>query len=327
MRIAVVGAGAMGSVYAALLADAGNDVVVVDLSDEHVEAIRRSGLRVEGASGDRTVRVDATTDAADVQRVDLVVIATKAMDAVGAATTSLSLLREDSVVLTIQNGRGSAEGVADVVGADRLLVGVAGGFGASVIAPGHVRHEGMELVRIGVPGGGHGPQLERVTAVWHDAGFNVEATDDIERVVWEKLIFNVCFSGPCAVLDRSIGEVLDDPHAWSVASACAREAFEVAIASGVPLSFSDPLAYVTALGSKIPNAHPSLLLDLRAGRRTEIEAINGEIRRVGAKVGLPTPVNEVVTELVLSLERGASSSETRAGARRPSPRPGSRRSA
>jgi 2-dehydropantoate 2-reductase len=303
MRIAIVGAGAMGSVYAALLADAGNDVVVVDLAREHVEAIRRDGLRVEGASGERTVRLDAVTDPSEAGVVDLVVVATKAMDAPAAATASLPLLGDDSVVLTIQNGRGSAEAVAGAVGVERLLVGVAGGFGASILAPGHVRHEGMELVRMGEATGGPSERLERVAGAWRAAGFTVETCPDIERVVWEKLICNATFSGPCGVLDRTIGEVLADADAWAVASSCAREGFEVATALGVGLSFDDPVAHVAAFGSRIPAAYPSLVQDLRAGRRTEIDAINGEIPRAGREVGIEAPVNATVTSVVRALER------------------------
>ncbi len=303
MRIAIVGAGAMGSVYAALLADAGNDVVVVDLAREHVEAIRRDGLRVEGASGRRVVRLGAVTDPAEAGAVDLVVVATKAMHARAAATSSLGLLGADSAVLTIQNGRGSAESVAEVVGVERLLVGVAGGFGASIVGPGHVRHEGMELVRIGEAAGGASERVEQIAAVWRDAGFTVEACDDIERVIWEKLICNATFSGPCAVLDRTIGEVLDDPDAWAVASSCAQEGYEVATALGVRLPFEDPVEHVAAFGSKIPAAYPSLVQDLRAGRRTEIDVINGEIPRAGRALGVRAPVNETVASLIRAVER------------------------
>src|SRR5437899_7929702 len=127
MRIAVVGAGAMGSVYAGLLASAGHEVWAVDVNAEHIEAIRAGGLRVEGASGDRTVRIGATTTPAEVGEVELVVIATKAMEAQAAARSARPLIGHDTTVLTIQNGLGAADMVADVTGDERLLVGVAGG--------------------------------------------------------------------------------------------------------------------------------------------------------------------------------------------------------
>lgn len=305
MKIAIVGAGAMGSVYAGLLASSGHDVWAVDTWEEHVEAIRRGGLRVSGASGDRTVSVHAATRASDVGIVDLVVVATKAMDVESAARDALAIVGPDTIVLPIQNGLGSSSAAAAVLGEERLLLGVAGGFGASVVAPGWVRHEGMELIRFGELRGPRTERLERIADTWRAAGFRVETYDDIDRLVWEKLICNVCFSGTCAALDASIGEVMANEHAWGVASRCAVEAYDVGCALGVDLPFDDPVAHVRAFGLKIPAAHPSLLLDLRAGRRTEIAFINGAIPRAGLTVGVRAPVNETVSALVEALEARA----------------------
>jgi len=302
MRIAVVGAGAMGSIYAGLLASAGNEVWAVDTSEEHVGAIRSHGLRITGASGDRTVRIGATTRAEEVGTVDLIVVATKAMDVEEAARAARVLLGPHTIVLPIQNGLGSSDTAAAVLGQERVLLGVAGGFGASVVAPGVVHHEGMELIRFGELHGPRTVRLERVAESWRAAGFTVQTDDDIDRLVWEKLICNVCFSGPCAVLDASIGEVMADANAWAVASGCAVEAYDVGRALGVDLAFEDPVAHARAFGLRIPNAYPSLLLDLRAGRRTEIAFINGAIPRVGRTVGVAAPVNETVTALVKALE-------------------------
>jgi 2-dehydropantoate 2-reductase len=297
----------MGSIYAGLLADAGNDVWVVDTWEEHVAAIREHGLRVEGASGERTVRVGATTRSAEVGEVDLVVVATKAMDVRAAALAAGPLVGETTLVLPIQNGLGSVETAAEVFGSDargnsRVIVGVAGGFGASVTGPGAVHHEGMELLRLGERRGPATARLERVAEVWRAAGFTVRTYDDADVLVWEKLVCNVCFSATCALLDLTVGDAMDDPHAWSVASRCAVEAFEVALALGVALPFDDPVEHVRAFGSRIPGAHPSLLLDLKAGRRTEIDVINGAIPLVARTVRVATPVNETVTALVKGLE-------------------------
>ncbi|MDH5332592.1 MAG: 2-dehydropantoate 2-reductase, partial [Thermoleophilia bacterium] len=186
----------------------------------------------------------------------------------------------------------------EALGADRVVLGVAGGFGASIVAPGHVHHHGLELVRLGERHGPVTPRVERVAGAWRAAGFTVRTYDDVDRLVWEKLICNVCFSGTCTVLGVTIGEVLDDPDAWSVASACAREAFDVAMASGVALSFDDPLPYVRAFGERLRGARPSMLLDRLAGRPSEIQVINGAIPPRAAAVGLAAPVNETVTALV-----------------------------
>jgi 2-dehydropantoate 2-reductase len=305
VKIAVVGAGAMGSVYAGLLGSAGNEVWAVDLWREHVEAIRERGLRVEGASGDRVVALHATTEPTEVGEAELVIIATKAMDVEAAAEAARPLVGPDTLVLSIQNGLGGPDTAARVLGDDRVAVGVAGGFGASVVEPGHVHHHGLELIRLGERHGPVTPRIESVAEVWRGAGFNVRTFDDVQRLVWEKLVCNVAFSGPCTVLRRTIGEVLGNESAWAVAAGCAAEAHAVGRASGVAFDFDDPVAYVRAFGEKIPGAKPSMLLDLEAGRRLEIDYINGAIPRVGREVGVETPVNQTVTALVKARERAA----------------------
>ena len=298
MKIAVVGTGAMGSVYAGILGDAGNEVWAVDVWDEHVEAIRTEGLTVEGASGRRTVRIDATSDPGEVGVCDLVVIATKARDVEAAARAAEPLVGPETVVLPIQNGLGSADRVASVLGEEKVAIGVVGGFGASIVGPGHVHHNGWELVRLGERNGPVTPRILRIARVWEDAGFRVRAYDDVDQLVWEKLICNVCFSGTCAILERPIRVVLDDASAWHVASSCAREAYEVALARGITLEIDDPVAFARAFGEKIPEARPSMLLDVLAGRPSEIDVINGAIPPAAREVGLTALVNEVVAALV-----------------------------
>lgn len=302
MKIAIIGTGAMGSVYAGLLGDAGNEAWAIDTWREHIDTIRVNGLRVEGASGDRIVKVNAATDAREAGVVDLVIIATKAMHVEAAAQSVKSLLGKDTIVLTIQNGLGNAQKVARILGAERLMIGVVGGFGASIKAPGHAHHNGWELVRLGELNGPSTARTERIAEVWRGAGFKVRTYDDMDQLVWEKLICNVTFSGTCTVLGWRIREVMADEHAWRIASGCAKEAYAVARARNVHLEFDDPVAYVQAFGSKIPDARPSVLLDHLAGRRSEIEVINGAIPVTAREVGLTAPYNEVITALVKAKE-------------------------
>ena len=303
MKIAILGCGAMGSVYAGLLASAGHEVWAVDTWRDHVEAMRTKGLRLEGASGDRTVKVNATLTASDAGVCDLVIIATKARDVETAARAAKSLLGPQTLVLSIQNGLGGPDVTASVLGRERVAVGVVGGFGASMRGPGHAHHNGMELVRLGELSGPVSPRLEAVAEVWRSGGFKVKCFDDIDQLVWEKLICNVCFSGTCAVTERTVGEVMEDPDAFIVASGCAAEAFAVARKRGIKLGFDEPVAYVRDFGSKIPNARPSMLLDLMAKRRSEIDAINGAIPPAAKALGLAAPYNEVISGLVRAKER------------------------
>jgi len=305
MKIAIVGTGAMGSVYAGLFASAGHEVWAIDAWREHVEAMKQKGLRLEGASGDRTVKVHATTDPKEAGQCDLVVLATKAMHVEGAASSikKSSLLGRDTPVLSIQNGLGGPDTAASILGKDRVMVGVVGGFGASIRAPGHAHHNGMELVRLGEFGGPITPRLKKVEETWRGAGFKVKVFDDIDQLVWEKLICNCAYSGPCALADGTIAEVMNDPDLARVSAACATEGFAVAKKKGVKLGFEDPVAYVRDFGSKIPNARPSVLLDLMLKKKSEIDVINGSIPRVAKTVGLEAPVNETVTALVRAKER------------------------
>jgi 2-dehydropantoate 2-reductase len=261
---------------------------------------------VTGASGDRTVRLAGAVASPDEvgEAVDVVILATKAPQVAEAAAALPAILGPDTPVISIQNGLGGPDQVAARLGPERVVIGVVGGFGASVPEPGAAHHNGWEFVRLGeFAGAAVSPRVKELGQLWESGGFKVLLFDDVHQLVWEKLICNATFSGPCAVTGLTVGEVLDDPEAWSVASACGAEAWAVARAKGVPVDIDEPVAYVRAFGAKIPGARPSMLLDHLAGRRSEVDVINGAIPRVAAEVGLHAPVNATVTALVKVKER------------------------
>jgi 2-dehydropantoate 2-reductase len=301
-KIAIVGCGAMGSVYAALMVDAGHDVHAVTLWPDHAEAMATTGLRCEGASGDRTVPIHASTTTNGIGPCDLVIIATKAFDVEEAANSCTPLLGPGTIVQTIQNGLGSPEIAAPILGADRIAIGVVGGFGASIKAPGHAHHNGMEMIRFGAFAGLPKQLLQASAKIWESAGFKVALFDDVRQMVWEKLIMNVAFSGTSCTTGLTVGEILSDNDAWGVARGCAEEAIAVAKASGVKLDVGDPIEHIRKLGGKIPGARPSMLLDYNAGRRCEVDAINGAIPRLGKPLGVPTPVNDTVVGIIKARE-------------------------
>lgn len=302
MKIAVVGTGAMGSIYAGLLADAGHEVWAVDVWAEHVAAMRTDGLRVEGASGDRTVAVRATTDLADAGPCELFIVATKA-DGVGSAAQAIApLLREGDVVLTIQNGLGAFERIAEHLPADQVVLGVAQGFGAAMVGPAHVHHPGMQLIRIGKPAGGPSARVDQLVELWSAAGFEVAGFDDIEQLIWEKFVCNVGLSGPCTVTGLTVGQMMDTPEFWAISIACATEAHQVGVASSVHFGFDDPAAYLWEFAGGLRPAKPSMLQDHEAGRRSEIDAINGQVCERGRRLGVATPINDTVAAIVRARE-------------------------
>jgi 2-dehydropantoate 2-reductase len=305
MKIGIVGSGAMGSVYGALLADAGNELWMLDRWQEHVEAMRSNGLRCQGASGDRTVAVNATTDAAEAGPCELVIVATKVMDIEAAVRAAAPMIGPDSLVLAIQNGLGNVERIQKVASADNLLFGIAGGFGAEILAPGHVHHNGMEAINLAELSGSLSARLEQVGAVWREAGFTVNLYDDLWPVVWSKLVANVAFSAICTVTGMRTGQVCANEWAWGIARACVEEAVAVAAAKGIPLAYDDPVRWVWDFAHKIPNARPSMYQDVRAGRRSEIDTIQGGVVAEGAKLGIPTPTCALMVQLVKALEAKA----------------------
>jgi 2-dehydropantoate 2-reductase len=292
----------MGSVYAGRLGAAGNDVLAVDRWQAHVDAINSKGLRLEGPWGDRSMPVRAVA-VAPPEPVDLVILAVKASDVASAAAQALPLIGGDTLVLTIQNGIGSAETAAQFVGGERLAVGIASAFGASLKGPGHAHHNAMQALYFGAYGVLPFERVEALAAVWRAAGFDATAVRDIAAMQWEKLICNAAYSAPCALTGLTVGEVMDDDAMGVVSRAAASEAWAVARALGVAISVSDPVAHARAFGARVAKAKPSALQDHEAGRASEIDIINGAVVRFGTRVGVGTPVNDTLVRLVKVKER------------------------
>jgi len=299
MKIAIVGTGAMGSVYAGLLGRGGNEVWAIDIWAEHIDAIASTGLHVSGASGTYVVdslRVGRTP--ADAGPCDLWVIATKAAEVDAAAAAVAPLLTPDSIVMAFQNGLGAGERVARHIPEAQVMIGIAEGFGSSIPEPGHVHHEGMRMIRIGEM---HGHLTERVQLVertWREAGFNVKAFENVALMIWEKFLCNVTLSAPCAAFDVTIGELMANAGTWKVALGCTAEAYRLGLAQGVEFSFDDPLRYVSEFASTIPNSSPSMRLDHLARRPAEIDAINGQVVTLSHELGLEAPYNETLCAIL-----------------------------
>lgn len=300
-RIAIVGGGAMGSVFAGLFASAGHEVTIISRAGPHLQAIRAAGLRVEGASGDRTVRV-RTLDVPPAETFDLVILAVKATQVETAAATLAPMLGNAAPLLAMQNGLGAVEILARSVDPTRIAVGIAAAYGASVVAPGHARHAGMGLIQIGAAAGLAEGRVAEVAQLWRGAGFRVETSDNIVSMQWEKLICNASFSAPCALTGLTVGAAIGDPDLGPVCLAAGTEAWETARACGVTLTVTDPDAHIRAFAGRVAAAKPSLLQDVEARRPSEIDFINGAIPREARRIGRRAPVNETLTAMVKTLE-------------------------
>ncbi|MGI9407067.1 MAG: ketopantoate reductase family protein [Hyphomicrobiaceae bacterium] len=305
MKIAIVGAGAMGSIYAGLMADTGqHEVWAVDVWQDHLDAIAGQGLRVEGASGDRVVKgINVTADASAVGPCDLVILAVKANHVPAAVQAARSIVGGDTLVLAMQNGLGSGERVLKELPGANILLGVAEAFGASMKGPGHVHHTSMKLIRLGEIEGGLTERVETIADVWRGAGFEAKAFADINQLIWDKFVCNVSFSAPCTIFNRTVAEMRRNPESWRVSLNCGLEAWEVGCARGINFSFDDPVAHITAFAERLGDARPSMLLDHMERRHSEIDVINGMVPVLADELEMSAPYNDVVTAIVRAREK------------------------
>jgi 2-dehydropantoate 2-reductase len=296
MRIAVLGAGAVGGYYGALLARAGHEVGFV-ARGQTLDAIRARGVTVHSGLGDFTVPARAESDPALIGEVELAIVAVKTYSNAEALPLLGPLAGgSTTLVLTVQNGVESAEEVAAVVGKARVLAG-ATYIGASVAAPGVVEHVGT--ARRIVFGEAFGPpgvtaRVSNLAAVLAGAGVEAEAVDDCRVALWEKLIFLAPLAGMTAASRLPIGPGWAEPAFREATARAMAEVEAVARAEGVPVAADVRDQKLRYLDNTPPAMRSSMMMDVVAGRRTEVEALLGAVVRRGRARGVPTPVVETL---------------------------------
>jgi 2-dehydropantoate 2-reductase len=303
MKIAVIGAGAMGSVMGGLLAKAGNQVTLIDIWQQTVQAINSRGLRIEDGSGAaEIIQVPATSESARVGIVDLVLVFVKCYHTEAAVRAALPLIGPDTVVLSLQNGWGNGPKISAIVGEQRLLLGVCY-HSATVAGPGHVRHVGQGMTYIGELDGKITSRLERIAESFDRAGIDVTATPAVLKEIWSKLALNVCTLPTSALLRLFSPQLIQHLSMLELMRALLGEAVAVARAQQIPLDFDERWDVITGLLKRLsPNAKSSMCQDVESGRQTEIEVINGAIVESGRRLGIATPYNNVMVWLVKALE-------------------------
>lgn len=298
MHILVIGAGAIGSVAGGLLARAGHEVVLVGRGP-HMSAIRRNGLRISGVLGEYHVaNLGAYVHPDEVPRsdFDLLIVSTKAYDTEAALCQALPFVDANTLVVSMQNGLGNVEAIVSAVG-DGRTVGGRVMYGAEVTAPGAVQVTtlGGELV-LGSPKRSIPvSRIEALAEAFRSAGLPASASDDIMAFLWGKLLYNCCLNPLSALLGVNYGKLGESEATRGIISDVIAEVFEIASGVGQPMLWPGPREYERVLfGDLIPRtgAHfASMYTDLRQGKRTEIDAMNGAVWRLGENSGVPTPMN------------------------------------
>ena len=298
MRIAVIGAGAMGSVMGGLLAKAGNDVALVDVWREAVDHINAEGLRID----DEVVHVRATDNPSEIGLVDLVIVFVKCYHTESAVRNALSLIGPETVVLSLQNGWGNGPGIANIIGSDKLILGVCY-HSATVAGPGHVLHVGKGKTFMGELHGKRTKRLDEIVQVFNNAGIEVIATENVLKEIWSKLALNVCTLPTSALLGFYAPQLVQHDAMLELMRALLHEVIAVAQAQKIPLDFEERWEAITSLLKRCgPNAKSSMLQDVEKSRHTEIDVINGAIVEAGQRCGIPTPYNNAMLWMVKSLE-------------------------
>jgi 2-dehydropantoate 2-reductase len=306
-RVLVAGAGALGSVFGGFLARTGVDVTLLG-RQTHLDAIAADGLRIDGIWGEHGVRgmhIATATDAL-TPGFDAILVSVKSYDTAAIGTAAAPLLSQDGVIISLQNGLGNVETLETIAGAQRV-VGARVIFGAIITAPGAVRVTVIaDPTAVGARAAGTFPSLDRQARAWAErfdrAGVPSTYTDRLTSMLWGKVLYSAALNPLGALLGVHYGALGEHDDSRAIMNAAIDEAFAVATAEGVPLTWPSAAAYREEFYARLlPSTYDhrsSMLQDLERGRCTEIDAITGEAWRRGRQHGIVTPVNEMLTRLI-----------------------------
>jgi 2-dehydropantoate 2-reductase len=303
MKTVIVGAGAMGCLFAGMLSKAGLEVWLLDKNAERVEEVIDRGLLIEQADGKWHTPFDTiTSNPETIGTADIVIIFVKAYDTGRAVKAVSPAVSEKTTVLTLQNGLGNIEKIRETVPEEQIIAGTTA-HGSTLLGVGHVRHAGIGETVIGPVNASGRDRPQAVKELFEDAGISTALTKDINSVLWGKLLVNIGINPLTAIMRIKNGQILDCPPLVSIMHRAVDEGVTVAGKLGISIPFSDPAKKVEQVCKATSENISSMHQDIKAGRKTEIAHINGAVVQYGKKVNIPTPVNSMLTGLVQSIEK------------------------
>ena len=300
MKVAVVGAGAMGSLFGALLAEAGAAVWLVDVWKAHIDAVNSKGLSIEREGQVRRVALNATTDPIEIGKCDLVIVFVKSIHTGDASRTAAMLAGKDGLVVTLQNGMGNADRIAQDVDPKKVIAGTTS-YGGTMLGPGKIRHAGVGPTTIGMWQEGDSAKAQCVAAFLSKAGIETHVSADVKSLVWGKLLINVGINAITALAGIKNGQLLDCESTVGLVKTAVEEAIAVAEAQGIVVR-KDAVSHVLEVAKATAGNRSSMGQDIDNQRPTEIEAINGVVVREAERLGMQAPVNRTLTVLVETLQ-------------------------
>ncbi|MBI5124564.1 MAG: 2-dehydropantoate 2-reductase [Candidatus Omnitrophica bacterium] len=303
MKIAIVGPGSLGCLLAGLLkAKTKEEVWLIDNSPERAKRIKEDGIKIEGISGSINASVNVSADPKGVGACDLVVICVKSYSTEDACKDIKELVSEKTFILTLQNGIGNIQVLNDYFGADRVIAGVTN-HGATLLGTGHVRHAGKGDTIIGTQKGKVLGSIRETTGVLTKCGFETKVSKDIDSVIWSKLVINVGINALTAITRLKNGMLIEHDGTREILRSSVQEAVKIIKRKRIKLAYDDSIQKVESVCKATAANVSSMLQDVLNSKRTEIDYINGAITRQGKALGIPTPVNETLTNLVKTIEK------------------------
>jgi len=301
MKIVIVGPGAMGCLFAAFLSKSNEEIVLLDKNRERANLVQEQGILVEGVSGSWHSQVKTIANPADLSAADLVIICVKSYDTKEATDFAKPLIGQNSYVLTLQNGLGNIEIISEVIGDENVIGGVTN-QGATLLAPGKIRHAGIGETVIGKSDGKIPVQLKEIRELFNKVGLQTRISRDIKGLIWSKLIINVGINALTAITRLNNGRLIEFEGTRRILREAVTEAVRIAKRKRIKLIYDDPLAKVESVCEATATNISSMLQDILKKRRTEIDFINGVIVRQGQGLNIPTPVNSMLVDLVKTIE-------------------------
>ena len=302
MTIAVIGAGAMGCLYGGYLS-AENKVIMIDSYRPQAEAIAEKGVCIVETDGsEKTYKenISACLSGECREKADLVIVFVKSTNTDSALAENRALFGEDTLVLTLQNGAGNDRKVAKYVRPENVLIGTSK-HNAVNLGGGRTRHGGFGVTIVGSTSG-RADAAEKIAAAFNQAGIRTKTSDNIQRIIWEKLFVNLSINAFTAITETPIGYLAQNPHAWDYAKKIIGEAVKVACADGTPFEEEKVLAMVEKVCKDDAEGYSSMYQDRKRHVKTEIDAINGAVVEQAKLYKIPTPYNELVVDLVHAIE-------------------------
>ncbi|WP_271605174.1 ketopantoate reductase family protein [Bradyrhizobium sp. CCBAU 11434] len=300
-RIAILGSGAMGSLFGGCLFEGGSDVTLIDLNASHVEAIRREGLVLSTDSGERSIRVPAFFPHEVATTFDLIIVFTKTMHTTAALSAVRSCIGPKTILLSLQNGLDNKFLLTAFARPQNVLIGITTNP-ADLVAPGHVESHGAGIARLAATAEPATPILKLLPDLLARGGLNATVDPRVETAIWEKVAFNAALNTLCALTRSSVGQIGADEATRSLAFAIAAEVCNTAIACGFAVNRSHVEQTLASAMQHHTHHKPSMLQDVLAGRTTEIEAICGAVVRHAKERGLSTPMTETVLALIRHID-------------------------